>query len=139
MNSFNEINTKSYLRDLILFVKNRIDIPDGDPEAIEKTLFNTLFQPFHLMVGENEYSLEKQVLEVPEYLEAAYHLLLNELGSSYAEMRLITEESFEHLAQRLGIKTEQLRSLLLTPVESDDQPEDLTPDVLTENRLAFVA
>jgi len=64
-----------------------------------------------------------------KYCETAYEVLLNQIGTSYEELRqarTASEEEREALAGRLGISVENLRGLTLDPARLDEsQLEEL--------------
>lgn len=145
-----DVGFAPYLEDLMAFTRRRVrQLSDPDPIEIEKSLLTSAFhQPYDQLTNVKYTSVtSKPVSQVRiaievlrsylsngtqfycyEYCETAYRLLLANLGTSYAEIRLVRaadSETRQALANRLGIALSGLDRLFVAP----------DPDQLTEQKL----
>lgn len=154
-----DVGFAPYLEDLMAFTQRRVRQVSGSA-PIEKLLLTSAFhQPYDQLTNVKYTSVtSKPVSQVRiaievlrsylsnsaqfyEYCETAYRLLLANLGTSYAEIRLVRaadSETRQALANRLGIALSGLNRLFVDPDQLTEQKlqrlfglMDTTQDPLT--------
>ena len=136
-----ELSYAGYLLDLINFAEDRIRVTGGGSGSVDAAALVAAFhQPFDRLAEPGvrhlaskavsqvriavevlrQYNTGLSTLEIPAYSEAAYYRLLANLGTSYAELRVVRDSSAAarfRLARRLGLGEADIDLIFLAPEE----------------------